>query len=90
MYDAEKASAAQEQYCREHNAPCFAPNRNIRYQCFRCNQNIFAERGHPIARKLPRGRFVLDYGVSRPGITVEEAGKELITGCPFCNWSFCD
>lgn len=24
------------------------------------------------------------------GISVEEAGKKLITGCPFCNYSFCN
>ena len=24
------------------------------------------------------------------GISVEEAGRELVTGCPFCNYSFCD
>ena len=23
-------------------------------------------------------------------ITVEEAGKQLITGCPICGYSFCD
>ncbi len=24
------------------------------------------------------------------GISVEAAGTQLITGCPHCNWSFCD
>ena len=32
------------------------------------------------------GRHVFDTG----GCTVEEAEKKLITGCPFCNASFCD
>lgn len=24
------------------------------------------------------------------GVTVEEAGSRLVTGCPFCNVSYCD
>ena len=28
------------------------------------------------------------YGVG--GISVEEAGSTLVTGCPFCHFSFCD
>ena len=27
---------------------------------------------------------------SEGGYTVEEAGKKLITGCPFCHRSYCD
>lgn len=32
------------------------------------------------------GRNIYDVG----GISVETAGKKMITGCPFCDASFCD
>lgn len=43
--------------------------------CFRCGRNIYS----PV--KYPK------YTV---GITVEEAGSTLITGCPFCSASYVD
>ena len=42
--------------------------------CYRCGYNIF----------LPING---SHG-SVLGVTVEDAGKKLITGCPFCNCSF--
>ena len=44
--------------------------------CFHCGQNIYS------AKVYPNG-FV-------GGISVEEAGRKLITGCPFCHISFVD
>lgn len=32
------------------------------------------------------GKNIFGYG----GITVREAGERLITGCPFCSFSFCE
>lgn len=90
MFDSAKADAAQEKYCSDHHAPHFAPNKNINYRCFRCGQNIYAEKGHPVAERLPRGKVRLNYDVDIPGIDVERAGKELICGCPFCCRSFDD
>ena len=90
MFDAQRASDAQEKYCDEIEAPHFAPNKNVGFKCYRCNQNIFAEKGHPVAARLPRGKVRLDYDNYRPGISVEDAGKRLITGCPFCFASYCD
>ena len=90
MYDPAKASEAQEKYCQENNAPHFAPNNYNRYQCYRCNQNIYAEKGHPIAERLPRGKVRLNYSKDVPGYSVERASSELITGCPFCYASYCD
>ncbi|MBR6905981.1 MAG: hypothetical protein IKN33_03410 [Selenomonadaceae bacterium] len=43
-------------------------------RCYRCGYNIF----------LP---FNASHGAVL-GITVEEAGKKLITGCPICNYSY--
>ena len=43
--------------------------------CFSCGQNIY----RPIEHK----GYVT-------GISVERAGKELITGCPHCNRTYCD
>lgn len=90
MFDAEKAHEAQEAYCQEHHAPHFAPGKYNGYRCHRCNQNIYAEKGHPVAERLPRGKVRLDYTINVPGISVERAGKELICGCPFCYRSFDD
>ena len=90
MYDSYKAEEAQRKYCSEHNAPMFAPSSRVGFRCFRCGQNIYSESGHPVAEKLPRGRVRLDYSKSIPGYSVEDAGKELICGCPFCCRSFDD
>lgn len=90
MFDSAMADAAQEKYCSDHHAPHFAPNRNISYRCYLCNQNIYAEYGHPVAERLKRGRVRLAWDVKIPGISVEKAGNELICGCPFCHASFDD
>lgn len=42
-------------------------------QCYRCHRNIYAP---------------IDHGGYTTGITVEEAGRTLITGCPHCHHSF--
>ena len=90
MFDAQKASDAQEKYCDTINAPHFTPNGNVGFKCYRCKQNIFAEKGHPAGRHLPRGRVQLYYSIEKPGYTVEYASEHLITGCPFCCASYCD
>ena len=90
MYNPEKAHQAQEAWCAEHHTPHFAPNKYNDYKCYRCKQNIYAEKGHPVAERLPRGRVRLDYTADRPGIDVERAGSGLICGCPFCFASFDD
>ena len=73
-FDPEKAHNAQEAYCREKMYPDFAPSNG---KCWKCGQNIY----------LPgKNRN----GYQSLGISVERAGRELITGCPHCNWSFCE
>ena len=90
MYDATKAHEAQEKWCEANKTPHFAPNKYTQYRCYRCNQNIYSEKGHRVAAKLPRGRVRLDYASSVSGITVERAGNDMIGGCPFCYASFDD
>ena len=43
--------------------------------CWSCGKNIYQE---------------IDKGNYSTGITVEEAGRQLITGCPHCSRSYCD
>ena len=45
-------------------------------RCFNCNRNIYDD-------------YVIN-GRDSKGITLESAEKELVTGCPHCNRSYCD
>lgn len=47
------------------------------HHCYRCHQNIY------LKGKRRDGKEV-------NGISVEKAGSTLITGCPYCNWSYCE
>ena len=73
-YNTKLAIEAQAKYCKDHDAPNFAPA--FDGSCFRCHQNIYAKIVHPSG-------YVT-------GITVEQAGRTLITGCPHCHYSFVD
>lgn len=44
-------------------------------RCYRCNKQIYEQ---------------IDHGNYKTGISVEKAGKELVTGCPHCNRTYCD
>lgn len=75
MFDISEAAKAQRKFCLENEAPHFAP---VGGCCWRCHNNIYS----PIT-----------YGANNEytsGITVERAEKELVTGCPHCNYSFCE
>ncbi len=74
MFDTEKAIAAQSDYCEKKKIPNFAPA--FDGTCYHCNRNIYKPYTHNDGRVT--------------GITVEEAGTTLITGCPHCNYSFID
>lgn len=73
-FDPVKADEAQSKYCNEKGYPHFAP----KYHCYKCHQNIYSN-----------GKRKID-GKEINGISVERAGKELITGCPYCSWSYCE
>ena len=66
------ADKAQREYCEAHETPMFAPSNGI---CYRCANNIY----------LPHKYRDHD---TVYGITIEDAGKRLITSCPHCNYSF--
>lgn len=70
------ATLAQAHYCEEHELPQFAPANGW---CSACGRNIY----EPYTCR--RGSQTVTYGIS-----VEEAGRRLITSCPHCNTTFCD
>ena len=87
-FDIAKAAAAQAEYCKRTGAPHFAPESG---RCWRCNRNIYEQVGW----KAENGKLIqvsLDSADLKytTGIDVEKAGKELVTGCPHCNRSYCD
>ncbi|HEI9782010.1 TPA: hypothetical protein SLN38_001419 [Serratia marcescens] len=43
--------------------------------CFRCKRNIYIR---------------IDNGTYITGISIRQASRELVTGCPHCNRSYCD
>ena len=90
MFDSYKAHEAQMKYCEEHITLHFAPGKRNGFRCSRCNQNIYAEHGHPVAERLHNGRVRLNYSIDLQGISVEKAGSDHICGCPFCCRSFDD
>ena len=73
IFDPTEAAKVQEAYCNQREIPMFAPSDGI---CFHCGRNIY----DPITY---RGREDKTYGIS-----VEADGKQLITSCPHCNYSF--
>jgi len=73
-YDVVKARDAQSKLIKEKEFPYFPPSTGV---CYSCGKNIYE------AIKSPHGYY-------STGITVESAGKGLITGCPHCHRSYCD
>lgn len=72
-YNIIKAAQAQEDFCASKSTLNF-----VKFgHCFSCGNNVFAQVFHP-------NRKFNQY----TGVTVEEAGTALITGCPHCNRSF--
>ena len=45
--------------------------------CYRCHKDIYQKIEYPNKSYIT-------------GISVERAGSRLITGCPHCNYSFCE
>lgn len=80
-FDVVKSIAAQKELCKTKKLPHFAPHSGI---CWSCGQNIYKE--SPIREYEILGQKK-QY---TSGITVEKASKELVTGCPHCNRSYCD
>lgn len=85
-YDSIKAREAQEEYCEKTDTPHFAPMSGT---CWKCKRNIYER----YFWKYENGRSISvkeDDATNSTGITVEEASKHLVTGCPHCNRSYVD
>ena len=87
-YNANESVKAQRNLCDKKGLPHFAPNSGL---CWKCNKNIY----EPIGWKIENGRKIQvplnsDEQTCITGITVEKAGKNLVTGCPHCNRSYSD
>lgn len=78
---------AQKNLCKEKNYPDFAPSIGV---CWSCRRNIYQNYGWNKGnwnRPITEDGAEVDYVT---GISVEEAGSELVTGCPHCHKSYCD
>lgn len=80
MYDIEKGIDAQKRYCSKLGQPYFAPRDGA---CPNCHHNIYSE-----VKRTVKALSRITYQYT--GISVENAGKFLITECPHCNKSFCN
>lgn len=77
-YDVRTSIICQRKYCEQHNYPHFAPSDGV---CYRCHNNIYLPR---TTRNPVTGKDTYT------GIATFQAGCQLITSCPHCNYSFCE
>lgn len=77
-FDTVKAIEAQAKLCSEKGYPHFAPRNGV---CWKCNRQIY---------QSAKMKSFSGIEIEKPGISVERASRELITGCPHCNWSYCE
>lgn len=80
-FNVNEAIKAQAKLCKEKNYPHFAPHDG---QCWDCGRNIYEKWERNENSSFGGTRKVVS------GITVEKAGKELVTGCPHCHRTYCD
>lgn len=85
-YNVIKASAAQNALIKRKWYPQFPTENGY---CFTCRRNIYNRHGWKI-ENLRRTEIDVTEAKIFTGITVEEAGKRLIIGCPHCHRSYCD
>jgi hypothetical protein len=81
-FDKVKAITAQKALCAEKGWPLFAPADGV---CFRCKKQIY----DPV-EKPGFSRDGEEFKMITVGISVEKASTELVTGCPHCNYSYCE
>lgn len=88
LFDVEEARKGQLEYCEKNNLPRFA---NESGKCWACSRQIykpvFWKRNEYKQFEVVNSIDECDYVT---GITVEKASRELVTGCPHCNRSYCD
>lgn len=83
QFDVVKSIEAQSKLCSEKGYPHFAPRSG---KCYWCNKQIYEPIEHE--RKDWKTGEVTGHYIT--GIDSEKASKELVTGCPHCNRSYCD
>lgn len=88
-YDINLAIKNQKELCERNDYPDFAPSSG---RCYKCNRNIYEQIGWAKIEYGRRRQVPLDSDELHriTGITVKQAGQELVTGCPHCNRSYCD
>jgi hypothetical protein len=82
-----ECSLAQSDHCKD--GPLFAPPGG---KCYRCGRNIYQNVGWK-EETLYKATEVIKDGEEVSfvtGISLEKAKNEMITGCPHCNYSFCE
>ncbi|OEH86223.1 hypothetical protein BHU72_11855 [Desulfuribacillus stibiiarsenatis] len=82
-YNVVKSVQGQKTLCKERQLPHFAPSDG---RCWSCKRNIYETKENKM-RNWQTGEIT---GTYLTGITVEQASKELVTGCPHCSRSYCD
>ena len=80
-FNSAEAHAAQVKFCAENGIPLFATDRH----CFGCGMDIYKQIEYK--KQMPDGTYKT---YATTGISVEQAGRTHITGCPHCRRSFCD
>lgn len=97
-YDVAAAVEAQKEYCKEYAAKhpedwmAESMNKGVGFApvdgcCYACHQQIYAAEGQ---EKIYSRRRWESTGRLLKGISVEEARRQLTTGCPFCHRSYVD
>lgn len=86
-FDINESIEAQAKLCEDKDYPHFAPSSG---RCWCCNQNIYEQIGWKYDKFGDKVRTDSEKADFKTGISTEKAGKELITGCPHCNRSYCD
>lgn len=91
-FDHARAHAAQKAYCAEKRFPLFAGGGG---RCSSCRRNVYDRQttSHHQRSAVMEDGGLVDIGEATEhvtGISVEEAGRTLVTGCPHCHRSFCD
>lgn len=81
-FDINEGRQAQFEYQQRTGSPAFPPASG---NCWSCSRNIY----NPI-EQVSKDYFTGEEKTRITGITVEEAGNSLVTGCPHCNRSYCD
>lgn len=75
-FNRQDAAKTQNDLIKDKKYPEFPPTNGT---CYSCGKNIYDEIEHTIGTRTYKS-----------GISVENAGKSFITGCPHCNRSYCD